>query len=131
MTEGRPDPEDFHEADYDDYGAMLDGLAEAIWKELSLVGEGAARGAAATPYIIFFWVDELDEGDRYRVRAAKGTFEDGGDNKFLQRINPDFYITSYDDELPEQIHQDLDEVMAEHFVDDTIDNDKAPGPLRG
>ncbi|MFC3169586.1 hypothetical protein [Paracoccus fontiphilus] len=34
MTETRPDPKNFHEADYNDYVAMLDGLAQAIWNEL-------------------------------------------------------------------------------------------------
>ena len=30
MTQTRPDPKHFHEANYEDYERMLDGLAEAI-----------------------------------------------------------------------------------------------------
>jgi hypothetical protein len=124
MTETRPDPKPFHDATYDDYEAMLDGLAQAIWKELNPTGEQAARDpSAATPYIIFLWVDDLDDRDGFRVRAAKGDFEDDEDDDLLDRIDPDFYITSYDDEPPQQIRQDLEEIMAEHFVDDDLDDD--------
>jgi hypothetical protein len=125
MTETRPDPKHFHEADYNDYVAMLDGLAEAIWNELNPNGEQAAEDAStATPYIIFLWVDDGDDPDGFRVRAASGDFEDDENNELLERIEPDFYITSYDDELPEQIRRDLDEIMAEHFIDDDLDGDE-------
>ncbi len=125
MTETRPDPKNFHEADYNDYAAMLDGLAEAIWTELNPTGEQAARDAAtATAYIIFLWVDDLDDRDVFRVRAAKGDFEDDDDDELLERINPDFYITSYDDEPRQQVRQDLDEIMAEHFVDEVDDDQR-------
>lgn len=126
MTETRPDPKYFHEADYDSYEAVLDGLAEAIWNELNPTGEQSAQNAStATPYIIFLWVDDLDDHGGFRVQAAKGDFEDDEDEELLDRIEPDFFITSYDDELPEQIRQDLDEVMGEHFFDNDSydDND--------
>lgn len=125
MTETRPNPKDFHEADYDDYEAMLDGLAEAIWNELTPTGKQAAQDAStATPYIIFLWVDDLDDRDGFRVRAAKGDFEGDEDDELLERIDPDFYITSYDDEPPQQVRKDLDEVMAEHFIDDDDGDDE-------
>lgn len=123
-TETRPDPKQFHEADYDDYEAMLDGVAEAVWKELNPSGEQAIQDASmATPYIIFLWIDDLDDHDGFRVRAAKGDFEDDEDDALLDRIDPDFYITSYDDEPPEQIRRDLVEIMAEHFVEDDLDDE--------
>lgn len=122
MTKTRPDPKDFHKADYNDYEAMLEGLAAAIWNELNPTGEQtSADGTTATAFIIFLWVDDVDGRDGFRVRAARGDFEDDDDDKFLSRINPDFYITSYDDESPQQIRQDLDEIMAEHFVDNNGD----------
>jgi hypothetical protein len=125
MTETKPDPKDFHEADYDDYEAMLDGLAEAIWNELTPTGKQAAQDAStATPYIIFLWVNDLDDREGFRVRAAKGDFEDDEDDELLDRIEPDFYITSYDDEPPGQVRKDLDEIMAEHFIDDDLDGDE-------
>ena len=124
MTETRRDPKHFHEADYNDYKAMRDGLAEAIWKELNPTSEQDARDpSTATPYIIFLWVDDLDDRDGFRVRAAKGDFEDDEDDALLDRIDPDFYITSYDDEPPQQIRKDLDEIMAEHFVDGLDDDE--------
>lgn len=130
MTETRPDPRQFHEADYPDYETMLDGLAQAIWRELNPSGEQASRDAsAATPYIMFLWVDDLEERDGFRVRVAKGDFEDDEDEELLERIEPDFYITSYDDEPPQQVRQDLDEIMAEHFVDDDEDGAGATEPL--
>lgn len=125
MTETRPDPTNFHEADYNDYAAMLDGLADAIWKELNPTGDQTARDAStATPYIIFLWIDDLDDRGGFRVRAAKGDFEDDDDDELLERIDPDFYITSYDDEPPQQVRKDLDEIMAEHFMDDVHDGQR-------
>jgi hypothetical protein len=125
MTETRPDPKNFHEADYNDYASMLDGLADAIWKELNPTGKQAARDAStATPYIIFLWVDDGDDRDGFRVRAAKGDFEDDEDDELIERIDPDFYITSYDDEPPQQVRKDLDEIMAEHFIDE-VDDDQS------
>lgn len=124
MSEKRPDPKHFHVADYDDYEALLDGVSKAIWNELNPNGNQAAEDAStATPYIIFLWVDDLDDSDGFRIQAAKGDFEDDEDDELLDRIEPDFYITSYDDEPPEQIRQDLHEIMAEHFVDDDLDDD--------
>ncbi|MCZ0964246.1 hypothetical protein [Paracoccus benzoatiresistens] len=121
MTETRPDPKHFHSANSNDYETMLDGLAEAIWNELDPTGEQAARDpSTARPYIIFLWVDDLDDRDGFQVRAAVGDFEDDEDDELLDRIEPDFYITSYDDESLGQIRQDLDEIMAEHFIATTL-----------
>lgn len=126
MPETRPDPKAFHEADYDTYEAMLEGLAQAIWIELNPSGEQTAQdGSSATPYIIFVWIDDLDDLGGLRVRAAKGDFEDDEDDELLERIDPDFYITSYDDEPLQQVRQDLDEIMAEHFVDEDLEDDDA------
>ncbi|MCZ0963517.1 hypothetical protein [Paracoccus benzoatiresistens] len=131
MTEIRPDPKNFHEADYSDYASMLDGLADAIWKELNPTGKQMASDASrATPYIIFLWVNDLDDRDGFRVRAAKGDFEDDEDDELIERIDPDFYITSYDDEPPQQIRKDLDEIMAEHFIDE-VDDDQREDNSRG
>ena len=126
MTDTRPDPTTFHEADYADYDAMLDGLTEAIWDEVNPTGEQTATSSAdATAYIIFIWVKDQADGDGLRVRAARGAFEDDDDDDLMERLDPDFYITTYDDEPHKQIYQDLDEVMSEFFEDDDDDGDGA------
>lgn len=46
MTEIRRDLKTFHEADYDDYEAMLDGLAETFWDKLNPSGEQSTPDAS-------------------------------------------------------------------------------------
>lgn len=124
MSETKPAPKHFHDADYNDYEAMLDGLAEAIWNELNPTGEQATRDAStAAPYLIFLWIDDLDDRDGFRVRAAKADFKDEEDDEAWDLIVPDFYITSYDHESFQQIRKDLDAIMAEYFVNDDVDDD--------
>lgn len=125
MTEdSTTDPKDFHHARYANYDAMLGGLCVAIWDEIHSTEEDKTDDEDASAHLSLIWAETLEDGG-FQVRAATIPYSD--DDEVIERADPDFYITTYDDEDPRTIREDLEAVMDDHFGDEdgTGDDDDA------
>lgn len=109
------EPKIFHTAHYDDYEAIIKGLVDAIWDELHPDDVGVDDDIDFTEgYLISIWFDRSETGG-YDIKAGKS---DDLDDDEIEKIDPDFYITTYADESQRQIAEDLRGVMDEHFEDE-------------
>ncbi|RWR13804.1 hypothetical protein [Paenirhodobacter populi] len=106
-------PEPFHAETYDSYQAMLSGLAyaisDSIYKEPTVEAPGV--------WVILTWIEETDDGG-FSVRASKvGGVPDEEFEDVAEALDPDFWMTSYDDERPDTVHHDLVQLLDERYGD--------------
>jgi hypothetical protein len=111
------DPQIFHTSRYAGRSAMLEGLAEAIWTKLHPDDASDDEpDLESVGHIILVWFDPVEDGEGYDVRVSRIPGDTDDDD--IEEIGPDFYITTYDEDVPETIHEDLLEVVKGYLEED-------------
>lgn len=106
-------PEPFHAQTYDSYQTLLSGLADAI--SASIFKEKTGDDPEA--WVILIWIEETEDGG-FSVRASKlGAVPDEEVEDVVEVFDPDFWMTSYDDERPDTVHHDLAQLLEERYDD--------------